>query len=276
MNVKELDRKLVRSSNVRIIKCGSIIEVYRYATPYIYNLGKTLSNNVSFGESERERFDNIDRARRKIKRLINSNVFAWGYKPIFVTYTFKENVQDTSFANQVFKEHHDRLRRNVVGRSLRYVAVPELQKRGAIHFHVVYFDLPYIAGIKQIFAESWGHGFVQVKAINHVNNVGAYISKYFQKQWLEHKQKGDKTYFSSCGLYQPEVFRSLDILESFGSMEEEFTKEFLSEKYGLIKYSQYQLCTSPLLCLKQKPVSIQKREKISLFRQSMSLLRAKS
>jgi len=243
LDIRAVDKKLVKTSDVRIVKCGRIVELYEYQTPYIYNLGKTKTNDSGTEESRFSglRTDNIERSRRKIKRLINSNAFVWGYHPIFVTYTFKENVTDIKEANRIFKAHHQRLRLRHVGRSLRYLAVPELQKRGAIHYHVVYFDLPFISGIKTIFSESWGHGFVQIKAVKHVKNIGAYVSKYFSKQWFERKDKGAKCYFSSEGLYQPEVFRSLDNLKSFGKMVTEHTQEFFSEKYGLIKYSQFKI-----------------------------------
>jgi len=136
----------------------------------------------------------------------------------------------------------DELRRSIVGRSLRYLAVPELQKRGAIHYHVIYFDLPYIAGIKSIFAKSWGHGHVQIKAIRHVRNVGAYVSKYFSKQWAQSRLFGGKNYFSSEGLFQPEVYRTLDILSNYETIVIEHEQEFFSKK-GKIVYSQLKVVT---------------------------------
>jgi len=245
INVVDIDRRLVKLSNVRIIKCGHILEVYNYEISYIYNLGKTRSNESIEREESKTlpRIDNFSRAQRKIKRLINSNSFVYGYRPIFVTYTFARNEQNIKEANRVFKRHIDDLRRNIVGRSLRYVAVPELQYRGAIHYHAVFFDLPFIDDIKNVFAKSWGleEGFVQIKAVEHVNNIGAYVSKYFSKLWHDKKVKGTKGYFSSEGLYQPEVFRSIDIMNKYDKVELEFTQSFNSSKYGTINYKQYKI-----------------------------------
>lgn len=246
MNIQKLDQKLIKSSRIRVIKCGNILEVYEYATPYFYNFGKTASSNEALDSPyvDASRRDNIERARRKIKRLINSNVFVFGYHPIFVTYTFAENVTSIRKANQAFKDHHDGLRRRIVGRSLRYLAVPELQKRGAVHYYVVYFDLPFISGIKDIFAEHWGHGFVQVKAIKHVRNVGAYVSKYFSKRWHERRAKNEKCYYSSLGLYQPETYHAdeaLDLLSKCGTIKTEHDEQFISEKYGVIRYRQLKI-----------------------------------
>jgi len=238
-----IDRKLIKSSNYRLIKTGNIIETYEYETAYYYNMGKS-ANNDSVQEEDTattKRTDNIARARRKIKRLINSNTFVYGYRPIFVTYTFASNVTSMREANAVFKAHHDRLRKRIVGRSLRYVAVPELQKRGAIHYHAVYFDLPYIARIKDIFAESWGQGFVQIKAIDHVRNVGAYIAKYFGKQWDRHRVKSSKSFYSAVNLYQPEVYRDFDILKQYANIVTEYSELFFSSKHGNIIYKQLRI-----------------------------------
>jgi len=242
-SIREIDRKLVKWSNYRIIKCGLIIEIYDYQTPYIYNLGQLRTAQAELEESNARalRTDNLERARRKIKRIVNSNTFVYGYHPIFITYTFAKNCTDIREANRQFEKHITHLRRSVVGRRLRYLAVPELQKRGAIHYHVVFFDLPFIAGIKTIFAKSWGQGFVQIKAVKHVRNVGAYISKYFSKRWQDERVVGTKSYFSSAGLYQPEVYRSLDILPTFGNMELEHEQQFISDKYGLINYKQLKI-----------------------------------
>jgi len=240
---RELDRILPKWSNYKIIKCGKIIEVYHYETPYLYNLGSIRTTNSQLEESDdgRVRADNIERARKKIKRLVNSNTFVYGYHPIFITYTFARNCTNIREANRLFEKHITDIRRRIVGRKVRYLAVPELQKRGAIHYHVVFFDLPFIDGIKTIFAESWGQGFIQIKAVKHVRNVGAYISKYFSKRWHDERVTGTKGYFSSSNLYQPELFRSIDILDSFGIMIPEYQQEFFSDKFGRINYTQFKL-----------------------------------
>jgi len=241
MKVKELDKKLVKRSNVRVVKSGQVLEVYEYEREYFYNMGMLKRGDFEIEDTSIKRIDNIERAQRKIKRLVNANAFVFGYWPIFVTYTFAENVQDVAFANKVFKEHMRDLRRRVVGRKLRYVCVPETQKRGAIHFHVVFFDLPYISGIKDVFATSWGQGWVDIKAVKHVRNIGAYVSKYFGKQWLSDRKPATKNYFSSVNLLQPEVFRNLDILRSVCIIETEHEQSFFSLKYGIIKYTQYKI-----------------------------------
>lgn len=249
LDIRTLDRKMVKQSNVKIIKCGNIIELYEYATPYYYNLGKTKQHDNAIEEEDSSRAmrtDNIGRTQRKIKRLINSNSFVYGHRPKFVTYTFARNVTSIREANRVFNNNRQNLVRHF-GRKLRYLAVPELQKRGAIHYHVVYFDLPYTSNIKEIFKKSWGEGFVQVKAIEHVYNVGAYISKYFSKQWASERVIGTKGFFTASGLYQPEIYRTIDILKTFAILREEYKEVVISAKFGTVTYTQFNTTTTQQL-----------------------------
>ncbi|ARM72089.1 hypothetical protein LMxysn_0454 [Listeria monocytogenes] len=44
-----------------------------------------------------------------------------------------------------------------------YIAVPEMQKRGAYHFHILLFGLPYIHTSK--YAKIWKNGFVKINKV---------------------------------------------------------------------------------------------------------------
>lgn len=56
----------------------------------------------------------------------------------------------------------------------------EPQGRGAWHAHLLYIwqdmKAPYIAN--DVFAKLWGHGFVRIKKLDNVDNVGAYLTAY--------------------------------------------------------------------------------------------------
>ena len=74
---------------------------------------------------------------------------------------------------------------------VQYVAVLEFQKRGAVHYHQVIFNLPYIK--TSTIGDIWRNGFIQVKSIE-----------------------------------------SMKLVETYSS-------EQLSDHYGLVKYTQYQI-----------------------------------
>lgn len=258
-SISGIDRKMVRQSNIKIIKCGNIFELYEYQIPYIYNLGKVSTSTRDKEEDSPStvRNDNIARTQRKIKRLINSNSFVYGFKPVFITYTFAKNIKDIKEANRKLKNHHLNLAR-LVGRRIRCLTVPELQKRGAIHYHIVYFDLPYIPNIKKVFQKSWGHGFLKIKVLYHVKNIGAYISKYFSKQWASERVIGTKGFFSSSNLFQPEIYRDVAILSKYGNLVKEFSEPFFSNKFGTIQYSQFRVSSSDVEKITSLTTSINK------------------
>lgn len=85
---------------------------------------------------------------------------------------------------------------------LKYLAVWEKQKRGAIHYHIIFFDMPYIKN-KQL-EEIWGHGFVKINKIDvdSIDNRGRYVSKYFSKD-IDEKNYKQKSFFKSQNLIQP-------------------------------------------------------------------------
>jgi len=232
-------KNLTKLSFTKVIKTGNIFEVYQYTRPYAYNRDLLPRSQGAEENTEVKRTDSILRAQMKVRRLVNANAFEWGYMPIFVTYTFAENLTDVHKANTFFKAHMRLLKKRI--RSLRYLAVIEHQNRGAVHYHVVFFDLPYIEGIKKIFEENWPHGFIQIKAIKHVRNVGAYISKYFSKGWHEERPKGAKAYYTSLGLLQPQLFYSLDNVPKLDMMNLESETVYETEKYGRISYRQFRI-----------------------------------
>ena len=92
-----------------------------------------------------------------------------------------------------------------VGHSLKYVSVVEFQKRGAVHYHAVFFNLSYIDNDE--LAKIWSHGFIKINAIQHIRSIGAYVSKYLQKGVVDARLFNEKCYFTSRGLIKPIIVR---------------------------------------------------------------------
>lgn len=245
--------------NAKIIRAGNVIELYEYGKEVRTGKDSYMDKPVGrrgkreglewIDEATREknRADALQRAKKTLRRLINANVDAWGEKPKFFTLTFKENVQDIKYANSEFKKFRQRLSRHIFGRNepngLRYVAVIEFQQRGAIHYHMITFNAPYVphAELERI----WGHGFIKVNAIDEVDNVGAYVTKYMTKDNDDERLKGEKCYFSSRGLIKPaeEIIKKEDLnaLREALSPSKTFECSFENEHLGQITYEQYNL-----------------------------------
>jgi hypothetical protein len=237
----------------KVVMSGHVVEIYEYErdikTGKDNKDGSKSVGRAGKGANEEDREKNrqivLSRAKREVRRLINSNVDVWGEKPKFFTLTFAENVTDIKWANNEFKKFRQRLSRHIWGcpNNLKYVAVIEFQKRGAVHYHVVAFNMPYVphADLERI----WGHGFVHIRSIDDCDNVGAYVTKYMTKDCDDERLREQKCYFSSRGLAKPveEIIdkEDLDALRVALSPNKTFEKEFESEYVGKVSYQQYNL-----------------------------------
>lgn len=253
--------------NLKIITAGNTIEIIKFGKP-VYN--KADENVIRLGRkagaSEQDKLLNryriMKRARTDIRRLVQANNAQWfdsrgkPYKSVFMTLTFAENIQDFDTANHEFKLFIMRLG-NLVGsrknqNCLKYIVVPEFQKRGAIHYHVVFFNLRYIPA--KTIHEIWRNGFIKINAIEQIDNVGAYICKYLGKDLDDDRLRGKKSYFSSRGLYKPIVVK-LDlatdkdkkILEQVlhaaqdNAVKPPYIAVHKSDYYDIITYTQFTL-----------------------------------
>ena len=176
-------------------------------------------SSIEKAESMQRRKAYYQDKRFEIKRIIDCN---YDDKSTFLTLTFKENIQDIERANREFTLFIKRLKRYLKNQQLKYIATWELQQRGAIHYHLVLFSVPYIDNKK--LGELWANGFIKINKIKEtVKNeaVGVYITKYFVKD-LEKKANQKKAYFCSRNLIKPkETKKKLD----FNEMNDIITNE---------------------------------------------------
>ena len=244
VSLHDIERRRILSSRRRLVVSGDTYELYSYERPYFYNRSpekKPASGTANTSGNER-RADNLSQARARIRRLISANESAYEERLKFVTFTFAKNVRDLSTANKLWAEYARKMRER--HGALKYLTVVEFQKRGAIHYHVLYFNLPFIYGVKEVLAKTWGHGFVNIQTVAHVRNLGAYVSKYLQKDIMDRRLVGEKAFFCSKGLVQPEEFRnesSIDKILAEFSMSSEVVRDYTSSHFGAIKYIQGKL-----------------------------------
>ena len=240
----------------KVVKSGNVIEVYKYEKGvfkgFINVSGRAGNGFITDEQKEKNREVSLMRARRDLRRIVNANVGQWGKDVTskFVTLTFKDNVSDLYKANYEFEKFIKRLNYKVYGKScsrLKYTVVPEFQERGAVHYHVIFYNLPYIES--KVIEEVWGNGFIKINKIDDIDNVGAYICKYLTKSNVDSRLKGRKCYFNSRGLKKPvEVYLDGDELEDIKkTLPDEamtYKGEFSNEYLGKIEYEQFNLSVS--------------------------------
>ena len=239
----------------KIIQSGNIIELYKYEKGYLkgYDAGprKNDSKPSEYESKEDIRERSLKRAKTTLRRLINANHGQYGkeFTSKFLTLTFGDNVTDLDESNYEFKKFIKRLNYlifNTKKANIKYTAVWELQERGAIHYHVILYNVPYIK--QNIIQDTWKNGFVWINKIKDVDNVGAYISEYLggsEKGQNQSEFEGRKTYFNSRGLLQPLEITDKKIVETIAvallSNKMAYSSTFVNEYLGNVSYKQYNL-----------------------------------
>lgn len=257
-------------SKAKVIKCGHIIQVYEYENPVILpSLGgkkgkggrKKEGEKIIEERSEEYRKQSTRKARNKVRTMAIAN---FNENDLFITLTFSDNrfvetkwgiveferfnqtdIKNVDETNKEFKKFIQRLREKF-GKNFRYIAVIEFQdmnRRGAVHYHM-------LADIKGMTQETlfnlWGLGFVDIKNIKQVDNVGAYISYYMTKENEDERLQGKKSYLISRNLKKPidlhleEAYEEINGLESGGAVPV-YTNEYDSEFCGRVKFKEYNL-----------------------------------
>jgi len=181
-------------TNRIVIVSGDIAEIYDYEFPVGYNFDPLRTNYNKSKIIANRRSDSLSRTRRAIFRIISCNQCKYGLSNKFYTLTFKENIQNISVAMPFFKKF---IRNLYIHEGIRakYLTVIEFQERGAVHFHSIFFNLPFISSSK--IERYWGQGFVKIKELGHIRSIAGYVSKYFRKDCDDIRLFGKKGYFCS-------------------------------------------------------------------------------
>ena len=118
----------------------------------------------------------------KCRGIINANVTDVD-KVRWCTLTYKENMTDPKRLYSDFEKFNKKFQYYCKKKGYskpEYIVMMEPQGRGAWHAHLLYvwqdMKAPYIAN--KDFRELWGHGFVKIKKLDNVDNVGAYLTAY--------------------------------------------------------------------------------------------------
>ncbi|MGL9969950.1 rolling circle replication-associated protein [Enterococcus sp. DIV1420a] len=222
--------------NQKIIETPTYIEIYDYETiitpkqknkkseinperkqqlSWLYD-NELIDKRKKFEElSAEKQYDSLKRKQQyyknmrfNIARIVDTN---FDNKTKFLTLTFKENIQEIDYANNEFKKFIKRLNYELYHTKkakIKYLATWEKQTRGAIHYHIILFDFPYVSVNRLI--KIWGHGSFKINKIDvdSIENRGRYVSKYFDKD-LDLKEHKKKAFFKSRNLRLPKVTHKL-------------------------------------------------------------------
>lgn len=250
----------LQSSRLRVILSGNELEVYVYEKPIFFNFSSDRADNIAHDitnpEENRER--SRHRAHKNIQRLIDANFGMWinefgrPYISKFLTLTYAENIQDLDKTNEDFTLFMKRLNYQIFKSKrsiIKYLVVIEFQKRGAVHYHLVLFNLPYMDReiYFSVFEKAWGHGFVNVKTVPD-RGVGRYITKYMTKS-DDVRLRDNKSYFASRKIFRPLIIRDESfiriLLRKLPTEAQQYANAYSSEHTGMTEYRSFSLFKYP-------------------------------
>ena len=197
INVEKLKSIPLKKPNlpVKVTEMGNIIEVQYMSRRNLKQTIQMLPGGQEFvvcatGELKQVEHHDTRQDNKKglyktfahARALINTNVTDVS-KVRWCTLTYKENMTDTKKLYKDFKTFNMRFQyycsKNGYSKP-EYIVMMEPQGRGAWHAHLLYIwqDMvaPYIPN--DVFSNLWRHGFVKIKKLENVDNVGAYLTAY--------------------------------------------------------------------------------------------------
>lgn len=193
MEIKYSDKLIIFDDDiVTLTSMGHIFEIQYMArkntVATIQKLNKFEYVDLSTGEikdfkntENRSQLENSLKQTFKALRYLINNNFYGKKNELHVTLTYKENMTDNDRLYTDLNKFLKRLKYkfNSIS-SLDYINVVEPQERGAWHCHL----LIRFNDVEEIFIKSnelekiWGHGFIKIKSLKEVDNIGAYLSAY--------------------------------------------------------------------------------------------------
>jgi len=171
------------------------------------------------------RYGNFLDTIKKIVSYVRYNIPR--YYVAHLTLTVSENISEVDFKHlhRVIQFVHLRLKR--AGSDFKYVAVKELQDRGAVHYHVLcIYSKPYVFPSPDEVASSWRLGFVKITAPKirlRLQSIAGYIGKYIGKGYEYNALEIKKSFTASQvrQIYKLSPKRLAEVIERFGKDEAE-------------------------------------------------------
>lgn len=223
---------------IRKDKNKEIIETKDYFKDcFDFSLKKTIEET----QIKEIRYDNIIRSRLLMQRIIQANMKEWR---TFITLTYKDNILSLKQAHKDLNIFLTKIRK--LKKDFKYLVVPEFQKRGAVHYHILSnltIENDYNIIKKQKNTKNcydmihWKKGYTAVFQFPINFNIVGYLTKYLSKN-IDSRYYSKKRYYNSHNLKLPHI-NYIDLSTEKGKT---ILKETLSDskiKYHNRYYSIY-------------------------------------
>lgn len=181
-------------------KRNSRSNIRKISNDFYVDLSTGEKKEFTHSENRQENSNSLKQTFKKIRYLINNN-FEGNSNELFVTLTYAEDVKDPKRLYKDFDKFFKRLRYKYKEQTtIDYMSVVEPHESGVWHCHVLLrfndlekiyipnkFDKETKQPIDAPLYDLWKQGYVKIKSINNVDNVGAYLSAYMADVELTEK-----------------------------------------------------------------------------------------
>lgn len=220
----------------KIVQYGDVVEVRSYQKKYVYKKGGEIKRARS-RQRTRGRFIRSQRSNKRAKvnfeRIVMANLTSEKVVT-FLTLTFLETFTEPE-AKTALTAFFRRLKRRY--ENLRYIAVQEYQKRGAIHFHCLLWGVPSRATQAERATRNiqrlWARGYIDIRrSYDNDGKIAGYLSKYFTKSLEDNRNqaRGKRLFFCSRNIYRPATAGSNSIDDDFVLTHLLSTEHYLSRE----------------------------------------------
>jgi len=190
-------------ADVQVKECGNVA-IVKYAerenrTANILKINREHYIILSTGEyreieHNKSRIDDILSVRESMERLrdyLNTNVTDNISQCRWLSLTYKECMDDPKRLYADFKRFNRRCRQRYG--HYEYITAAEPQARGAWHLHCVLIFSKRAPFMKNAdVAEIWGQGFVNIRKLNSISDVGRYLTAYLSDLELSDVKRKSK------------------------------------------------------------------------------------
>ena len=234
--------------NIKLVNCNDYIQLYYQESKRIIikekkdydELKLKKTNDLNYDDNKKYKeieTKNIIRSKLECQRLAKCNIKEW---KTFITLTFADNIQDITFANKKLRSFCKSIKR--VFQDFKYLCIPEFQKRGAVHYHLLTnIDLEDTKLIyrqennKKFFhIKYWNEGFTSVENLkDDKKKIIGYISKYMTKD-IDNRLFGRRRYFYSQNINKPKI----EYLDIDDLRHQEYLEKILQNK-ELVYQNEY-------------------------------------
>lgn len=270
LSIEKLNKPYIKNYNIKVIDMQDYKQIYLFPRQKMYH--EKLQKNdklkdlelFSFDSQTRKQFQvndkplfkNVIRSKIKLQRLVKCNENAF---KTFITLTFNRNITDLVDAYRIFRKFI--VRTSKLQKDFKWVCVPEFQKSGRVHYHLitnidldntnliyeqiendnVYYHIKtWSKLIKNKKEYSLGFDCVELvkdKDGNDTKKLCGYIAKYMSKAYIEDCFYNHNRYYCSNNLIQP-----YEILLDTENENDNLKLNSIMESFNIIYNNSYKDC----------------------------------